>query len=106
MRHVFALLLCLAAGSCLPVFAPQGLQAATCVWKVTSTSGEVLYLAGSQHRLRRKDFPIPAAYERAFSLSERLAFEESPDYSKQAMTRLEKAGLYAQGDELARHLRP
>ena len=48
---------------------------AACVWKVTSKTGNVLFLAGSIHALRSTDYPLPSAYNRAFDASERLVCE-------------------------------
>jgi uncharacterized protein YbaP (TraB family) len=41
---------------------------AACVWKVTSGTN-VLYLGGSIHALKSQDYPLPAAYNRAFDAS-------------------------------------
>jgi uncharacterized protein len=81
-------------------------EAKTCVWKITAPSGGVLYLGGSQHRLKSTDYPLPPSYNRAFDLSQRLAFEESPEDAAAAMKRLEKSGLYPKGDELRSHVDP
>ena len=43
----------------------QECDAASCVWKVTSSKGGTLYLGGSIHALRRSDYPLPAAFNRA-----------------------------------------
>lgn len=85
---------------------PGFAQAKTSVWKVTAPDGKVLYLGGTVHRLRSKDYPLPAAYNRAFELSQRLAFEVSPDKLSTSPERWEKAGLYPAGDELRRHVDP
>ncbi|PYK81363.1 MAG: hypothetical protein DME38_00265 [Verrucomicrobia bacterium] len=47
---------------------------AACVWKVTS-GANVLYLGGSIHALKSSDYPLPAAYNRAFDASDRVVFE-------------------------------
>ena len=45
------------------------------VWKVIAPDGSTLYLGGSIHALRSTDYPLPAAYNRAFDASARIAFE-------------------------------
>lgn len=82
------------------------IHAKTSVWKVTGPAGRVLYLGGSQHRLKSTDYPLPPSYNRAFDLSQRLAFEESPEDSTGAAKRLEKSGVYPKGDELRNHVDP
>ena len=44
------------------------------VWRV-SRGGSTLYLAGSVHLLRERDFPLPEEFDRAFSLSSVLVLE-------------------------------
>lgn len=50
------------------------LQAASPVWLVEN-GGNRLFLAGTVHVLRAKDYPLPAAFDRAYRQSKRLAFE-------------------------------
>lgn len=80
-------------------------HAKSCVWKVTGPDGKVLYLGGTLHRLQSQDYPVPAAYNRAFELSQRLAFEDPPP-SVGAGQSLEKRALYPKGDELKNHVDP
>ncbi len=96
----------LAACAFALVSLPGDLPAATCVWKVTAPSGGVLYLGGSQHHLKQSDLPLPAAFHRAFDLSDRIAFEEANEDAASAMKRLEKSGTYPKGDELRNHVDP
>lgn len=81
-------------------------QAASCVWKITSPSGGTAYLAGSIHALRTTDYPLPAAYQRAFDSSSRLVFETEPKSMEAASRGLEKAGQYGKGDSLKSHVDP
>lgn len=80
-------------------------HAKCCVWKVTAPDGKVLYLGGTLHRLRSQDYPLPPAYNQAFELSQRLAFEDTPG-AVSAIDRLEKLGVYPKGDELKNHVDP
>jgi uncharacterized protein YbaP (TraB family) len=81
-------------------------DAASCVWKVTSSDGGTLYLGGSVHALRQSDYPLPAAYLRACDASSRLAFETDLAGNKAASSGLMKAGRYPKGDTLKNHVDP
>lgn len=76
------------------------------VWKVTDSKGGMLYLGGSFHSLRRSDYPLPAAFDRAFDASTRLAFEIDEHQADGFSTSLVKAGCYPRGDELKNHVDP
>src|ERR1051325_370328 len=80
--------------------------AASCVWKVTSTDGHVLYLGGSFHALRPTDYPLPQAYNAAFDASSRLAFEQDPKTGAAALKAMLKAREYSRGDSLENHVDP
>lgn len=77
-----------------------------CVWKVTSATGNVLYLASSIHALKSTDYPLPSAYNRAFDASERLVCEVDPKALEQSSKGLSKAGEYPKGDSLKNHVDP
>lgn len=98
-RLLFALALALG-------WAHQESDAAACVWKVTSPNGATLFLGGSVHALRSSDYPLPAAYNRAYEASSRLAFETDPESNKAASKNLMKAGQYPKGDTLRNHCDP
>ena len=86
--------------------APHGAWAKACVWKVTA-GDKTLYLAGSIHALRGKDYPLPAAYEQAFHDSSELAFET--DMTQMGKTRgflLQNAAILPMGSTLREHLDP
>lgn len=78
----------------------------TSVWKVTAPSGAVLFLGGSVHKLRSTDYPLPGAFNRAFDLSQRLAFEVDAEGSRRMGQRMDKIGLYPEGDSLRNHVDP
>jgi uncharacterized protein YbaP (TraB family) len=80
--------------------------ASSCVWKITGPNGATLYLGGSVHALRSSDYPLPAAYNRAFDASSRLAFEDDPKSSSEATKALLRAGTYPKGDVLRNHVDP
>ena len=98
----FALLVHLSAA----VFLTTGLVLeAASVWKVTDSKGGVVYLGGSYHALRKSDYPLPGAFEKAFDASTRLAFEidfKSDGFASSFV----KAGLYPRGDQLKNHVNP
>jgi uncharacterized protein len=78
---------------------------AACVWKVTSGTN-VLYLGGSIHALKSKDYPLPAAYNRAFDASDRLVCEVDPKALLESSKGILKAGEYPKGDSLKNHVDP
>jgi uncharacterized protein len=74
------------------------------VWRVTGPNGGVLYLGGSVHALRSADYPLPAAYNRAFDASSCLVFEDDPKTSSAETKALLRAGTYPKGDTLRNHV--
>jgi uncharacterized protein YbaP (TraB family) len=87
-------------------FVPRAAVALSCVWRVTSPNGAILYLGGSVHALRSTDYPLPTAYTRAFDASSRLVFEDDPKASSQGAKALLRAGTYPKGDTLKNHVDP
>jgi uncharacterized protein len=81
-------------------------QAASCVWKVTSSDGHTAYLGGSVHALSSSDYPLPAAYDRALEASSRLVLETDAKQMKAAVKSLLAAGQYPKGDSLKNHVDP
>jgi uncharacterized protein YbaP (TraB family) len=79
---------------------------AASVWKVTGPNGQTLYLGGSIHALRSSDYPLPAAYNRAFDASSRLSLEVDPKALLESSKGLIKAGEYPKGDALKNHVDP
>ena len=65
------------AGLLAGIAAPMA-GAETSVWKV-SDGERVVYLGGTIHVLRAEDFPLPAAFERAYNAADEVYFEA--DYS-------------------------
>jgi uncharacterized protein YbaP (TraB family) len=84
----------------------QNGDAASCVWKVTSSTGGTLFLGGSVHALRSTDYPLPAPYNRALDASARLVFETDLANSEAVSKGLVKAGQYPKGDSLKNHVDP
>jgi len=70
----FCVIVIIGAGlfSCASLF-PRN-QTGSSVWKI-SRGGNTLYLGGSVHILRDDDYPLPAAFDRAFSQSAMLVIE-------------------------------
>jgi uncharacterized protein len=80
--------------------------ALSCVWKVTGPGGGTMYLGGSVHALRNSDYPLPAAYNRAFDASSRIVFENDPKAGSRETKELLRAGTYPRGDTLKNHVDP
>lgn len=59
--------------ACMPML----LQAQTSVWKIEK-NGKTNYIGGTVHILSEKDYPLPAAYEKAYEASSQLIFETDP----------------------------
>ena len=89
--------------ACFPSVAEA---ASTSVWKVTDPKGGTLYLGGSFHSLRRSDYPLPAAFDRACDASSRFSFEIDDNQADAFSTGFDKAGRYPKGDELKKHVDP
>ena len=77
-----------------------------CVWKVSGPDGGTLYLGGSIHGLESTDYPLPAAYNRAFDLSSRIVFEDAGQASPSTIKRFLKSGQYPKNDSLKNHIDP
>lgn len=88
------------------IFFSAALARAASVWKVTAPDGASLYLGGSMHGLRSTDYPLPAAYNRAFDASSALVFEDDPNTPFSEVRRLFKGGLYSKHDSLKNHVDP
>jgi len=84
---------------------PQ-ISSAACVWKVTRPKGGILYLGGSIHALRSSDYPLPAAYSRAFDASTHLVLEDDPNVRSATIKKFLKTGEYPKGDSLKNHIDP
>jgi uncharacterized protein len=79
---------------------------AASVWKVSAPGGGTLYLGGSVHALRSTDYPLPAAFNRAFEASSHLVFEVDDKGMSGTTKSLVKAGEYPRGDSLKNHVDP
>jgi uncharacterized protein len=80
--------------------------ASGCIWRITGPNGGTLYLGGSIHALRSTDYPLPAAYNRAFEASTHLALEVEPKALESSSAALVRAGKYPGGDSLKNHVDP
>jgi uncharacterized protein len=95
-----------AALLCLFSLAAAAGADAALVWKVTAPNGRTLYLGGSIHALRSIDYPLPAAFNRAFDASSRIVFEVDEKALSGSGRALLKAGEYPRGDSLKNHVDP
>ncbi len=79
---------------------------AASVWKVTAPNGGTIYLGGSIHGLNSTDYPLPAAYNRAFDATSALVIEDDPNVSRRTADKFYKSGFYSRGDSLKNHVDP
>jgi uncharacterized protein YbaP (TraB family) len=61
-------------------------------------------LGGSVHALPKDDYPLPAAYLRAFDASSRIAFEVDARALQESTKSLVQNGKYRRGDSLKNHV--
>ena len=100
-RSLFALCALALSAICL---AGESRAATACVWKVTRPDGKTVYFGGSVHALQKSDYPLPAAYMRAFDASSRIAFEVDAKALEESSKSLVQNGKYRQGDSLKNHV--
>jgi uncharacterized protein YbaP (TraB family) len=85
----------------------QSAYADTSLWKI-SRDGRSLYLGGTIHVLRESDYPLPVAFEQAFSDSTLIVFEtdlrqlSSSTFQQSLLERVR----YPAGESLQNHLTP
>lgn len=83
------------------------LVAQTSVWKIEKND-EVVYLGGTIHLLRAKDYPLPKEYEKAYKASDSIYFEtnlqalEEPEIQKIMMSSM----MLENGKKLSTILKP
>src|SRR5256885_17196478 len=76
-----------------------------CVWRVTN-AGAPFYLVGSIHALSKKDYPLPAPYDRALKDSMRFVFEFDPNRGAEFERKFEAAAKYHLGQEIRSKIYP
>ncbi len=67
-----------------------------------------IYIAGSIHLLREKDYPLPAVFEQAYKDSSKLILELPPgsEGNGEIVVRMRQMGSYPADDELGKHMSP
>ena len=77
------------------------------VW-VAEKDGNRIYLAGTIHLLREKDYPLPEVFEQAYLDSKKLVFElpSGSEGSGEVAQRMQRMGSYPVGDDLSSHIAP
>lgn len=78
------------------------------VWVVDGPKGGRLYLCGTIHILREKDYPLAPAYEAAYMYSNKLVLELPPGSSSNSelTTRMAELGSYPAGATLESNVGP
>jgi uncharacterized protein len=76
------------------------------VWVVDGPNGGRLYLCGTIHILREKDYPLAPAYEAAYMYSNKLVLELPPGSASSAelTSRMSQLGLYPADATLEAHV--
>lgn len=77
------------------------------VWRVEK-DGRHLYLAGTIHLLREKDYPLPAVFDQAYADSAKLVFELPPGTEEDGavVAQMRQLGMYQGDEELAQYISP
>ena len=76
-----------------------------CLWRVTNASARV-YLLGSIHSLRKKDYPLPAVIEQAMQESQQFYFEYDPKGDDELDKKLTAAAVLPKGVLLKQKINP
>lgn len=95
---------CLFAASCSAGDRPKT-NGPSSVW-VAEKDGNRIYLAGTIHLLREKDYPLPDVFEQAYIDSKKLVFELPPgsDGANEVAQRMQKMGSFPGDDSLENHI--
>ncbi len=77
------------------------------VW-VAEKDGNRIYLAGTIHLMREKDYPLPEVFEQAYRDSKKLVFELPPgsEGAGEVAQRMQRMGSYPANDTLGNHVAP
>jgi hypothetical protein len=89
------------------VFLANTVQAGAPVWKVSKGDFHI-YIGGTIHVLDEQDYPLPAEFEQAYELAEKLVFEVdiAQVNTLEFQQKLLQKALYRDGSTLASHLEP
>ncbi len=76
-----------------------------CVWEI-SQGGNRVYLAGSVHLLREKDYPVSPVYDLAYGDSHEIVMEidMAEMLNPEGIMRMQQLGMYGADDSLDQHL--
>src|ERR1700730_12592194 len=76
-----------------------------CLWRVTNTKAPV-YLLGSIHSMRKKDYPLPAVIEQTIQESQQFYFEYNPRGDEELAKKLTAAAVLPKGVLLKQKINP
>ncbi len=78
------------------------------VWVVDGPNGGRLFLCGTIHILREKDYPLAPGYEAAYMYSEKLVFELPPGAASgpELTSRMSQLGMYSADASLEKNVSP
>ncbi len=108
MRHLLLLASCLLCVLSTPACAAgQAPVANGSVWKVEG-GGSRIYLCGTIHLLREKDFPLSPSYDVAYNDCQRVVFELPPgsQHDPRLAELMRDAGSYPEGTQLQEKIKP
>ena len=107
LTRATALLLSLACTACAEPRQTPALEGEGSVWVVESATTRV-YLCGTIHLLRGKDYPLPKPYDMAYADSQRLVFELPPGSAEgtDLAQTMRRAGSYPAGSALSDKIKP
>lgn len=76
------------------------------VWVVDGPNGGRLFLCGTIHILREKDYPLAPAYEAAYMYSNKIVLELPPGTASgsELTSRMSQLGIYPERDSLEAHV--
>ncbi len=89
----------------LIVFAATWAAAESSVWKAQK-GNSVIYLGGTFHLLREKDYPLPAEFDKAYKASDIVVFETDIGKLQEPLTqqKLLTKAMYDDGSTIDQHL--
>ena len=105
VQSVLALCVAISWSSAEEKVKPPVTTGPSSVWKVES-GGHHIYLAGTIHLMREKDYPLPDVFDQAYNDSTKIVLELPPgsEGDGEVIIRMRQLGSYGADDDLSKHL--